>query len=125
MNSKQLACFIEVAESLNFTEASSNLFLSQPAVTYQIQTLEEEIGVPLFVRSKKSVSLTPAERNFYTDAKEIFSRMLLAKSKAINSGKNFSCKIAIGYSGTSIEKIFLPKKLYKGFRIYTLTYISF
>lgn len=111
MNTKQLACFIEVAESLNFTEASSNLFLSQPAVTYQIQSLEEELGVPLFIRSKKNVSLTTAGRNFYTDAKEIFSRMLIAKSKALNSGKNYTKKIAIGYSDTSFEKSFLPKVL--------------
>lgn len=49
--------------------------------------------------------------------------MLIAKSKAINSGKNFSCKIAIGYSGTSIEKIFLPKVIQRFSDLYPDVYI--
>lgn len=108
MNSKQLECFVEVAESLNFTTASVNLFLSQPSVTHQIKTLEEELGVILFIRTKKSVSLTPAGENFYTDAKEILSRMLIAKNKAQNSNQKYTGKIAIGYSGIALEKTLLP-----------------
>lgn len=108
MNSKQLECFVEVAESLNFTTASVNLFLSQPSVTHQIKTLEEELGVLLFIRTKKSVSLTPAGEDFYTDAKEILSRMLIAKNKAQNSSQRYTGKIAIGYSGIALEKTLLP-----------------
>ena len=123
MNSKQLECFVEVAESLNFTTASVNLFLSQPSVTHQIKSLEEELGIVLFIRTKKSVSLTPAGENFYTDAKEILSRMLIAKNKAQNSSQRYTGKIAIGYSGIALEKTLLPAILNRFSEKYPNIYI--
>ena len=44
MNTVQLECFITVAEHLNFSKASRVLKITQPAVSHQIQTLEEELG---------------------------------------------------------------------------------
>ena len=44
----QLECFIAVAEELNFSAAAQRLFTTQPAVTYQINTLEKETGLHLF-----------------------------------------------------------------------------
>ena len=41
----QLECFIAVAEELNFSAAAQRLFTTQPAVTYQINTLEKETGL--------------------------------------------------------------------------------
>ena len=58
MNTVQLECFITVAEYLNFSKASRALKITQPAVSHQIQTLEEELGVKLFSRTSKSVTLT-------------------------------------------------------------------
>jgi len=116
MNTKQLECFIEVAESLNFTTASTNLFISQPAVTHQIKTLEAELEVTLFQRTKKKVSLTPAGENFYTDAKEILSRILIAKKKANTLHQTYTLKLAIGYTNTTAEKQLLPYIL-KQFRL--------
>lgn len=52
--------FYHVATSLSFSEASKKLFISQSAVSQSIKTLEKKIGQPLFVRSTKRVSLTPA-----------------------------------------------------------------
>ena len=123
MNSKQLECFVEVAESLSFTTASVNLFLSQPSVTHQIKSLEEELGIILFIRTKKSVSLTPAGENFYTDAKEILSRMLIAKNNVQNSIQKYTEKIAIGYSGTALEKTLLPAILNRFSEKYPNVYI--
>lgn len=108
MTSKQLECFVEVAESLNFTAASSALFLSQPTVTRQIRLLEEELGVQLFLRTKKSVSLTPAGESFFIDAKEILSRILIAKNKASHNSEAYTAKIAIGYSGVILEYSLIP-----------------
>lgn len=51
MNLKQIDCAIELSHTLNFRRAAENLFISQPSLTYQIQTLEEEIGFELFYRS--------------------------------------------------------------------------
>ena len=60
MNLKQMEYFVAAAEQLNFTRAAKKCFISQTAMTLQIQSLEEKIGVPLFVRDKHHVELTAA-----------------------------------------------------------------
>lgn len=58
MNIQQLKCFVEVSQTLSFTKAGQNLFISQTAVTNHIKNLEETLGFPLFERTKKKVTLT-------------------------------------------------------------------
>ncbi|MGI8494710.1 MAG: LysR substrate-binding domain-containing protein, partial [Pyrinomonadaceae bacterium] len=60
MQDFRLKVFRTVAEKLNFTNAAEALFLTQPAVTLQIKTLEEDLGVKLFDRSGGRVSMTEA-----------------------------------------------------------------
>ena len=67
MNTVQLECFMAVAEYLNFSKASLALKITQPAVSHQIQTLEEELGVKLFNRTSKSVTLTQEGSRFCRD----------------------------------------------------------
>lgn len=59
MTLNQLNYFIAVARYLSFTEAAKSLFLTQPALSRQIQAMEEELGTPLFVRDHKALKLTP------------------------------------------------------------------
>ena len=58
MNTMQLACFTEVASTLSFSQAANNLHVSQPTVSHQIKSLEDELGCQLLARSTRSVSLT-------------------------------------------------------------------
>ena len=58
MNTMQLECFVEVASCLSFSQAAVNLHVSQPTVSHQIKSLEDELGCALLVRSTRSVSLT-------------------------------------------------------------------
>ena len=58
MNTTQLECFMTVANFLNFSRAAEVLRITQPAVSHQINTLEDELGVKLFHRNSKSVRLT-------------------------------------------------------------------
>ena len=58
MNTMQLACFAEVASTLSFSQAANNLHVSQPTVSHQIKSLEDELGCQLLARSTRSVSLT-------------------------------------------------------------------
>lgn len=59
MTLQQLIYFKEVAETLHFTKAAQNLYVSQSALSYAISGLEHQLGVPLFVReSGKNVALT-------------------------------------------------------------------
>ena len=58
MNTTQLECFLAVSDTLNFSRAAERLRLTQPAVSHQINALEDELGVKLFQRSSKSVRST-------------------------------------------------------------------
>lgn len=62
MNSRQLRFFLQVAESGSVRRAADALHIAQPALSRQIQQLEDEIGVALFHRSDKGVTLTDAGR---------------------------------------------------------------
>ena len=64
MESQRLRTFREVAVTLNFTRAASNLSYAQSSVTAQIKALEDELGVPLFDRLGKRVVLTDAGKRF-------------------------------------------------------------
>ena len=81
MNTIQLECFVAVAEHLNFSRASEELKITQPAVSHQIQALEEELGVKLFLRTSKSVSLTQEGLMFFPDAQLILKTALSAKER--------------------------------------------
>ena len=74
MNDAELRCFIAVAETLSFTKAAKQLYYSVPTVTHHISMLEQELGIKLFVRTKKSVSLTREGSIFYTGAKQMLEQ---------------------------------------------------
>lgn len=61
-----LECFFQVAQSLSFVRAAEALETTQPVVSYQIKQLEQELGVQLFVRNNRNVSLTAAGNYLYT-----------------------------------------------------------
>ena len=65
MNTQQLESFIQVAENLNFARAAEVLNITQSAVSRQIHSLEEELGTKLFIRSTRTVALTPAGMSFW------------------------------------------------------------
>ena len=59
MNIRNLKYLIAVAETNHFGKAAERCFVSQPTLSGQIKKLEEELGVTLFERTKRSVSITP------------------------------------------------------------------
>jgi len=67
----QLRTFRAVAETLNFTKAAERLNLTQSAVSHQIKALETELGEPLFIRSKRGVTLSPAGKIALEHAEKI------------------------------------------------------
>lgn len=81
MNTIQLECFVAVAEHLNFSKASQALKITQPAVSHQVQTLEEELGVKLFARNSRNVTLTPEGILFLSDAELILKTAHSAKER--------------------------------------------
>ncbi|MGI6493157.1 MAG: selenium metabolism-associated LysR family transcriptional regulator [Pelotomaculum sp.] len=71
MNFKQLEAFLWVTELQSFTKAARQLYMSQPAVSFQIKALEENLEVDLFQRGDKKVILTEAGRLLYPEAKKM------------------------------------------------------
>lgn len=82
MNTMQLECFIQVAANLNFRRAADELHLSQPTVSKQVSSLEDEVGGALFTRSTRSVALTALGEAFLPDAEEILRLMYASAGKA-------------------------------------------
>ncbi|MSE05958.1 LysR family transcriptional regulator, partial [Lactobacillus salivarius] len=58
MELQKLKTFIDLAETLNFSKTSENLFISQSSVSKQIKSLEKELGLKLFIRTSKQVVLS-------------------------------------------------------------------
>lgn len=73
MNTFQLECFLAVAGSLSFTKAAKRLNVTQTTITNQIKSLEDELEVQLFIRSTRMVEITPAGKEFVTDAKSMLN----------------------------------------------------
>ncbi|EKQ52773.1 MULTISPECIES: LysR family transcriptional regulator [unclassified Clostridium] len=80
MEFRQLNAFITVAKLSNFTKAAFELGYSQSAITAQIQQLEKELGVNLFERLGKNISLTSEGEQFLVYAKQIIKLCDEAKS---------------------------------------------
>lgn len=70
MNVDQLRAFVMLAERRTFTEAAHRLGLSQPTLSRQVQSLEEELGAKLLVRTPRGVALTDSGARFLSRARE-------------------------------------------------------
>lgn len=86
---RQIKYFLVLAQELNFSRAAERLFITQPPLTRQIQQLEEHLGVQLFVRNNKSVTLTVAGHSFLEEAQKIMVLVQETESRTrlVNDGK--------------------------------------
>lgn len=75
MNLKQLEYFVDLAQTLSYTKTAHRLYVSQTAITKQIKSLESELGVMLFERDKRHVSLTAAGAVFREEAVGILNQV--------------------------------------------------
>ena len=86
MTLTQLESFLILAQRLNFTQAADDLFISQPALSRMISSLEQEVGLQLFYRSSRSVSLTPAGRAFAQQCPRILDSYRAGMEKVFGQG---------------------------------------
>ncbi len=96
MNTFQLSCFLEVAENLNFARAAERLHVTQPAVTQQIHSLEQELNVKLFQRTTRMVRLTEAGFTFLDDARNMVAIAERAKKRFENPGEQDVQRLSLG-----------------------------
>ncbi|PSL46908.1 LysR family transcriptional regulator [Salsuginibacillus halophilus] len=111
MNNDQLQAFTQVARTKSFSEAGRALFVSQPTITSQIKSLEEELGAPLFHRTKKFVQITPAGEKFLTYAQQMLDLQMQAKNEIGALNGELQGTLAVASSLTIGESI-LPALLH-------------
>src|SRR6202047_5526368 len=108
MENFRLKVFRTVADNLNFRQAAEALYLTQPAVTLQIKALEEELGVPLFDRTKNRVALTEAGRILLKHAKKVEALTAVARQELARLVGEEEGDLSAGAS-TTISQYLLPK----------------
>jgi DNA-binding transcriptional LysR family regulator len=107
MEDHKLRVFCTVAETRSFSKASEIIHLTQPAVSLQIQALEETYETKLFDRSSSTVSLTPAGEILYKYSKEILSLYASADKEIGEITGLVKGSISIGAS-TTIGNYLMP-----------------
>lgn len=102
MQLKNIESFIITAKCKSFASAAEKLYISTPALTKQITTLEKELGFSLFNRSNQGISLTKSGEYFYRHVNKIFNQLnnLITESKNLYSNKYK--ELTIGAYGSDI-----------------------
>lgn len=97
MNLRQLEYFIAISETMNFTKAANNLFVSQTALTKQIKSLEKELNTLLFNRDSKQITLTDSGKYFLIEAKKIINQVNLSKNNFNSYQHGIAGSLKIGF----------------------------
>lgn len=97
MDIDTLNYFINVAECLSFAQAAKQMYVSQSSLSNRIAALEKELGVSLFERTTRSVTLTTAGEFFLTEAKNITTRIgeVTLRTRELAAGNQGS--LNVGY----------------------------
>ena len=106
---RQLRVFNEVAKNLSFARAAENLHLTPPAITMQVKELEGHIGMPLFERSGKKISLTTTGEYMLVYARKILATVKDAEDAAARLQRAETGVLTIGFVSTA--KYFLMRLL--------------
>ena len=112
MTHDQLRIFLKVAELGSFTQAGETLFLTQPAISLQVKTLEQHLGVPLFERKGRQVLLTEAGVRLLPHARRIMEEIADARARVAELSSGALGNLRIG-SSTTIGTAILPSILYE------------
>lgn len=109
MLSVLLNTFLTVAKCQSFTRAAEILYTTQPTISRQIHTLEEEFGFPLFLRGYKKISLTPEGEVMLQSCEKMQEIFLQGLQKAREHALGVSGEIRIGYlSSFDAGKMLFP-----------------
>ncbi len=100
---RHMRAFFAVAESLHFKKASEVLFITQPALSRLIKSLEDEIGAELFSRTTRQVSLTEAGRLFLVECQQAFTHIQRGVQLAQRAARGDIGRISIAYNDFSIN----------------------
>jgi len=110
MELRHLRYFAAVAETLNFGRAAARLSISQPPLSRQIQSLEHELGTPLFTRTTRGVRLTAAGRALIPEARRLLREAAALVEGARHLAEGGVGSLRIGFISTASYNV-LPRVL--------------
>lgn len=110
MELRHLHYFIAVAEELHFSRAAERLCISQPPLSQQIRSLEDELGVKLFERTKRHVQLTEAGKVFLERSYLVLAQLEQAIEVTQRIGRGEVGRLAIGFVDSATYNV-LPDVL--------------
>lgn len=110
MELRHLRYFITVAEELHFSRAAERLHIAQPPLSQQIRSLEEELGIQLFKRTKRRVQLTDAGQVFLAEARQVLTQLEQAIKAAQRASRGEIGRLAVGVNSSATQS-FLPQIL--------------
>ncbi|MFI6868479.1 LysR family transcriptional regulator [Nocardia sp. NPDC050406] len=107
MERHEIETFLTLAEELHFRRTAERLGLAQGRVSQTIKKLERRIGVPLFERTSRRVSLTPTGRQLRDDLAPAYQAMREAVSRAVAVGKGVTGTLRVGFSSQWVHDLVL------------------
>jgi DNA-binding transcriptional LysR family regulator len=102
MELRHLRYFVAVAEELNFSRAAERLGIAQPPLSQQIQHLERELGVALFVRTHRRVELTDVGRALLDDARRTLAQAGRFVDIARRAARGEAGSLRLGFSSAAL-----------------------
>ena len=114
MELRQLRYFVAIAEAGSFSRAAQRLHVSQPPLSTQMKSLEQQIGAQLLARTNRGVSLTPSGQVFYEEIRALLARLESVRGKVLQAGRGDVGMLAVGFVSIADYGI-LPPAL-KSFR---------
>lgn len=100
MELRQIRYFTVLADELSFTRAARKLHVSQPPLSFQIASLEAELGARLFDRTSRSVALSEAGKAFLPHAQAVLARLDEGRSHVARVASGLQGRVQVGLAGS-------------------------
>jgi LysR family transcriptional regulator, nitrogen assimilation regulatory protein len=122
MDVRQLRYFVSIVDYGSLGKAAEKLFIAQPSLSQQMARLEEELGVPLLLRSNHGVTPTSAGEAMYRHARLVLRQMEQLKQEVTKGGGAESGTVAVGLPTTMASVLAVPlfdriQEKYPGIRL--------
>jgi len=105
MKVQRLRYFLALSEQRHFGRAAQKLHITQPTMSQQIMMLEKELGVQLFFRNNRNISLTEAGRSLERNAKRIMSLVEFARGDLNEAAQGEHGILSLGYVGFAMDGV--------------------
>lgn len=108
MNTRQLQCFLQVAEFRSFTRAAAVLHVAQPALSRSVRALEDDLGVALFHRSERGVTLTEQGELLRTRAADLLAEMARVRDEVGDPSRELRGELSLGMPPSMQQMVTVP-----------------